>query len=135
MDFLLENPPCKEAQPPDILLKSALRAEKRTKIRVFSPRSGISAACLKGRVHFSGNFSSFKFWLHSKSDRLLDGKMLFDNLVGQVSDRTPRHHAASVENRKIIRELLAKIEVLFNQKDCHGALTAEQVEGGLDFVS
>lgn len=64
----------------------------------------------------------------------LDGKMLFDNLVGQLSDRTPRHHAASVENRKIIRELLAKIEILFNQKDCHGALTAEQVERGLDFV-
>jgi len=56
VDFLLENPPCKEAQPPDILLKTALRAEKSTKIRVFSPRSGVSAACLKGRIHFSGFF-------------------------------------------------------------------------------
>ena len=32
--FLLENPQCKEGRPPDILLKSALRAEKRPKIRV-----------------------------------------------------------------------------------------------------
>ena len=30
--FLSENPMCKESQPPDILLESALRAEKRSKI-------------------------------------------------------------------------------------------------------
>jgi len=35
VEFLIENPPCKEGQPPDILLKPALRAEKRPKIRVF----------------------------------------------------------------------------------------------------
>jgi len=69
--FLLENPPCKESQPPDILLKSALRAEKRPKIRVFSPRSGVPAACLKGRIHFFVDFPCFKLRLHSKSDRLL----------------------------------------------------------------
>jgi hypothetical protein len=28
VEFLLENPPCKQGQPPDILLKSALSAEK-----------------------------------------------------------------------------------------------------------
>jgi hypothetical protein len=28
VELLLENPSCKEGQPPDILLKSALRAEK-----------------------------------------------------------------------------------------------------------
>jgi hypothetical protein len=39
VQFLVENPPYKEGQPPDILLKSALGAEKRPKIRVFSPRS------------------------------------------------------------------------------------------------
>ena len=72
VEFLLENPPCREGQPPDILLKSALRAEKRPKIRVFSPRSGVPAACLKGRGFiFSDDFSCFKLRLHSKSDRLL----------------------------------------------------------------
>ncbi len=71
VEFLLENPPCKEGPPPDILLKSALRAEKRPKIRVFSPPSGVPAACLKARVHFFDDFSCFKLRLHSKSDRLL----------------------------------------------------------------
>jgi hypothetical protein len=56
VEFLLENPPCKEGQAPDILLKSALRAEKRPKIRVFSSGSGVPAACLKGRVHFFDDF-------------------------------------------------------------------------------
>ena len=84
---------------------------------------------------FFGDFSCFKFWLHSKSDRLLDGQMLFDNLIGQLSNRTPSHYAATVEDCKVIRELLAKIQILFNQKDSHSSFTAEQVEGGLDFVS
>jgi len=35
VEFLLENPPCKESQPPDILLKSALRAEKGPKSVFF----------------------------------------------------------------------------------------------------
>lgn len=59
----------------------------------------------------------------------LDGQMLFDNLVGQLGDRPPCHHTATVEDRKVVRELLAKIEILFNQKDGHGAFTAQQVEG------
>src|SRR4029450_10053416 len=71
VDFLLENPRCNEGQPPDILLKSAVSAEKRPKIGVFSPRSEVQAACLKGRVHFFDDFSCFKLRLHSKSDRLL----------------------------------------------------------------
>jgi len=71
VEFLIENPPCKDGQPPDILLKPALRAEKRPKIRVFSPRSGVAAACLNGRIHFFDDFSCFKFRLYSKSDRLL----------------------------------------------------------------
>jgi len=72
LQLRLENPSCKEGQPSDILLKSALRAENRPRIRIFSPRSGVSAACLKGRVHFE-DFSCFIFRLHSKSDRLLVG--------------------------------------------------------------
>jgi hypothetical protein len=35
VEFLLENPSCKECQPPDILLEFALRAEKGPKIRAF----------------------------------------------------------------------------------------------------
>src|SRR5258705_3078272 len=45
--------------------------KKRPRIRVFSPRSGASAACLKGRVRFFGDFSCFKLQFHFKSDRLL----------------------------------------------------------------
>ena len=56
VEFLLENLPCNEGQPPDILAKIALRAEKRPKVPVFSPRSGVSAACLKGRFIFRGFF-------------------------------------------------------------------------------
>jgi len=32
VEFLIENPPCKEGQPPDILLEPALRAEKRPRL-------------------------------------------------------------------------------------------------------
>ena len=64
----------------------------------------------------------------------LDGQMLFDNFFGQLGNRAFCHNAASVENRKVIREFLAKIEILFHEQDGHGAFAAEQIEGGLDFV-
>ena len=35
VELLLENPPYKEGQSPDIPLESALRAGKRPKIRIF----------------------------------------------------------------------------------------------------
>ena len=134
MEFLLENPPCKEIQPPDIPLKSALRAAKKPKIRVLSPRSEVPAACRKGQARFFEDFSCFKIRLHSKSDRMLYGKMRFDNILGEFCNGTPRHHAPTIEDRKIVGEFLAKIEVLLNQQNRHCALAAEQVESRLDFV-
>ena len=106
VQLLLENPSCKEGQPPDILLKSALRAENRPRTRVFSPRSGVSAACLKGRVHFFADFSCSYSGLHSKSDRLLaslgclapsaaqpSSVVIFGHLRHSRARQTPAHHA------------------------------------------
>jgi hypothetical protein len=78
VELLLENPPCKEGQPPDILLKSALRAEKtqnpfflrEAEFQQPADKAKLSrrlpAETRKGRVHFFTDF------FHSKSDRLLE---------------------------------------------------------------
>jgi hypothetical protein len=134
VESLLENPPCKEVRPPDIQVKSALRAAKKPKIRVLSPRSGDPAAIRKGQARFFEDSSCFKIRLHSKSVRMLDGKMRFDNILGELCDGTPRHNTSTIEDRKIVGEFLAKIEVLLNQQNGHGALAAEQIESRLDFI-
>jgi hypothetical protein len=54
VEFLLENPPCKEGQPPDILLKSALRAKKKTQNPCFfSAKRSSSSLSEKAGSFFS----------------------------------------------------------------------------------
>jgi hypothetical protein len=72
VEFLLEYPPCRECQPPDTLLKSALRAAKDPKFAFMASRSGVPASCLKALILFLDDFLWFKLRRHSKSDRLLE---------------------------------------------------------------
>ena len=65
-----------KSQPPDILLKSALRAEKKPKTMFFLCEAEFQQHVLKGGLIFSGDSSCFKFSLHSKSDMLGAGKDL-----------------------------------------------------------
>ena len=51
--------------------------------------------------------------------RPLNGEVLFDNLIRQLSHRAPRDNVAAIQDGKIVREFLAKIEVLLNEQDGH----------------
>jgi len=73
VEFLLENPPCKEGQPPDILLKSALHAEKRRKIRVFSAKRSTSSLSERAVSFFSTISHASNFGFIRSPDRLLEG--------------------------------------------------------------
>jgi hypothetical protein len=45
----------------------------------------------------------------------LDGQVFLDNIVRQLRDRPLGDHAASIENGEVVRQFLAKIEILFDE--------------------
>jgi hypothetical protein len=95
--FLLENPPYKKGPTTRHPAKIGTSCRKKTKIRVFSPRSGVPAACLKGGFIFStishaSNFGSIRIptgcYLSS-----LNPKRTFSHGVSRAEKRLPAQAA------------------------------------------
>ena len=64
----------------------------------------------------------FFYW---KTGKMLDGEVFANDLVGELGHGARCWYGTAFEDRKIITELFAEIEIVLNEQDAHAIFIAQ----------